>query len=188
MKLLSKERISSAGAILVLTGILAALATMQFRWSKEISKAASVRMHADLQSSMVAFRQDFNRELSTDSLAIQPQGGLNSKEKLAAYADRIDAWRRTASHPDLISDVYVWNPSASSSAQLLRLDFRTRQFQPAEWPLNFFQLRDTLQQHASDFAGFPRHLAPMANHPRDGRAPSRPAFEPSFWSAVQTIP
>jgi signal transduction histidine kinase len=191
MKLLAKERISSVGAILVLTGILVVLATMQFRWSKEISKAASVRMHADLQSSMVAFRQDFNRELSTDSLAIQPETALNAKEKLSAYADRIDAWRRTASHPDLVADVYVWNPSAPSSTQLLKLNFASRQFQPADWPLNFSQLRDTLTQRSSDVAELARHLPSITNQPRDDarRQPRNgPGFEPSLWSAVQTIP
>src|SRR5712671_1209592 len=167
MKLLSKERISSLGAILVLTAILVVLATMQFRWSKEISQAASVRLHADLQSSMVAFRQDFNRELSTDSLAIQPHGALDTKAKLSAYADRIDAWRRTASHPDLVSDVYIWNPSAPSSAQLLKLNFETREFHPAEWPLNFSQLHETLDQRYSDLADVVRHLPPLSNLPRD---------------------
>ena len=76
MKSFGKARFSWSAVVAGLAVILIVLAVLEYRWSKDVSEAASVRMHASLQSSVMAFRQDLYRELASylPAVAAHPGG------------------------------------------------------------------------------------------------------------------
>lgn len=122
--------------------LFAALAWLQVRWSRDIADATSVRMHSNLQASVVRFREDFYRELSTISSIFQGESRPD-RDLLAYYARRFNTWRRVASDPDLVSAVYVWT-SAGTSEDLKTLEPRANSFTEAQWPDNLNRVHQVL--------------------------------------------
>ena len=135
MKLPGKERVVSSGVVIALAAILIGLAALQYRWSGEISEAASDRMRANLQASMIGLREELFRELGGVAFALRmdlpPIHQPNAAEE---YVQRVETWKRTAAHPELIANIFVWKDVAGKQAQFLRLNLATRQFEPEEWP------------------------------------------------------
>ena len=72
----TKQNVVFLAAVAVLSAMLIFLALLQYRWTQEISRAASVRMHAELQRSMAGFRQDLERDLGEIGFSLRPPGGI----------------------------------------------------------------------------------------------------------------
>lgn len=135
MKLPLKERLSSSAIVIALAGILGVLGVLQYRWSREVSEAASDRMRAGLQNSMIGMRQDLYRELSGLAMAFQgdPAAKINPRDG-EAYAQRLHEWTRTAAHPGLVKHVFVLQCADKAQTKLLRLNVATNQFESVDWP------------------------------------------------------
>src|SRR6478672_2178303 len=88
-----------------LLGLIALLATFQYRWLGRISDAERDHMRATLNTRASGFAQDFDGELTRAYLLFQvdPQveGSLESR-----IGVRYDRWQATARYPRLIKDVY----------------------------------------------------------------------------------
>ena len=119
-----------AGVVLM-TAVLCLLGFLQYRWSLEISEATTARMQTSLDESMMNWRQAFYRELAR---AAQPwertrnAGDDRWKESL----QRFQEWNKTASHPELVSDVFLWRWSSNSDADVLRLNKEKYQWEAAD--------------------------------------------------------
>jgi two-component system, OmpR family, sensor histidine kinase SenX3 len=126
-----------------LLGLIALLATLQYRWLGRISDAEREGMKATLNARASAFAQDFDSELTRAYLLFQVepmQAGGNLAARLAA---RYDRWLATARYPRLIEDVYLTEGSAEESLQ--RFNQRTRSLEPSEWPDALRELRGQLR-------------------------------------------
>ena len=110
-----------------------ALAWLQVRLNREIADATSVRMQSNLQGSVIRFREDFYRELSTIASIFQVEQTRPDRDALVRYARRYDTWRRGAAHPRIISAIYVWRRTARGET-LQVFDTRANTFAAAEWP------------------------------------------------------
>ena len=115
-----KERLFSRAVVAALVIALIVLALLQYRWSGEVSAAATARMKASLQSSMMDFRQDLSREFATICLEMQPGPNSDSIDELH-YVRQLRHWEETSSHPGLIAAVYLWQLSSSEQPALRRL-------------------------------------------------------------------
>src|SRR5687767_48669 len=123
-----------AGALL---GLIALLATLQYRWLGQITGAERERMTATLNARATAYTQDVDRELTRAYLlfqleAIQPEQGAAS-----GVAARYDRWQATARFPRMIKDVYLVPPApqeAGVTPPLQRYNAATRFIEPTEWP------------------------------------------------------
>jgi two-component system, OmpR family, sensor histidine kinase SenX3 len=186
MRLPSRERLVLTAVVFALAAVLLALALLQYRWSREVSAAASARMQANLQLSMVAFRQDLYRELAAVCGVFQTTSEMSSVRS----AERFEEWSRTATHPQLVSNVFIWEGAGSRRAQLLHLDPARHRLEASSWPDRFLPLRDRLQAISSD-------LALTSTEARDGRRLFGPGPADLFplgrppifaWSVDQTIP
>ena len=137
----TKNRALWIGLVAALAVVLAHLAVLQYHWAGEISEAASERMQANLERSLMDVRQDLTRDLSRLCLDLQADrdAALDAKE-LAAGLER---WRQTDAHPDLVSSVYVWE-ATSPGQPFRRLDAQQQQFVPAEWPADLAHLHEHL--------------------------------------------
>lgn len=125
---------------LALAAVLIALAFLQYRWSLEVSNATTTQMQVNLHNALLNFRQDLSGELARLGLEV---GGAPARPIEAnTLAGKLDHWRRTASQPGLVTDVYLWKPSdGESSIHHLSAD---KKFEPVAWPSSFDRLREFL--------------------------------------------
>jgi len=138
--------------------LLAALATLQYRWIGRVSDLERQRMRANLMSAGSHFTEDFDRELTRAFLTFHPEAGGTTEEGLERAASGWDRWRDQAPWPDLIQDVFVARRKAGGALELARLDPQTRRFDPVPWPAGFDGPRQRLAaeiargQHRFPFA------------------------------------
>ena len=128
-------------------GLMAVLATLQYKWLGRISDAERERMGATLNTRATAFAQDFDRELTRAYLLFQVDGGHDQGSMAARLGARHDRWQATARFPRLISGVYVVTTSEAGPT-IERYNVATRFVEPAEWPDSLKPLRSELGKHA----------------------------------------
>jgi len=145
LKLPPKQCVSSAAIVIALAAVLLVLAVVQYRWSSQMSEVARARMKANLQASLMGFRQDLYRELSAACLPLQLGPFNTPEERWSQYAQQFKHWSRTAAHPDLVADLYVWKNVNTQHAEFFRLDNETGELKAEEWPPGFESLRDKLR-------------------------------------------
>ena len=175
MKLPPKECVYSVAIVIALAAVLLVLAVVQYRWSSQVSEVAGVRMKANLQASLMGFRQDLYRELSAACLPLQ-LGSLNTaEERWPQYAQQFKQWSRTAAHPALVADLYVWKNVNTQHAELLRLDNETGALKVAEWPPGFESLRDRLRPISAGLSA-PVAIGPPELNMKVSAQSNRPFF------------
>lgn len=123
--------------------VFTALAWLQVHWSRDIADATSVRLQSNLQASVVRFREDLYREFSGIAAVFQGEGARPQRGVLNYYGYRFTTWQRSAIHPRLVSEVYVWNRNDENST-LERLDTKSAAFAPADWPENLSRVHEAL--------------------------------------------
>ncbi|HVH85270.1 MAG TPA: HAMP domain-containing sensor histidine kinase [Terriglobales bacterium] len=164
MKLPSKERFLWPALTGALVAILLLLGTLQYRWSIQVSEATRARMQAGLDSSMLAFRQDFARDLSELTLPFEPALEPGQPPELTTLAHQTSQMRRTATHAALVKAVYVAEQTPSGQFRLLKESAGKAAFEPAAWPGSLKGLRTALPQPLS-LRVFSRR--PPRDHERD---------------------
>jgi two-component system sensor histidine kinase SenX3 len=117
-----------------LLGLIALLATLQYRWLGQISTAERERMRANLTTRTDAFATDVDRELTRAYLTFQ----LDPTDDGAGLASRLvtrhERWQGTSRYPRLVKDVYVATHQPSRPATLQRFNPSTGFIEPAAWP------------------------------------------------------
>jgi signal transduction histidine kinase len=147
------ENVRWYGLVLGLAVVLVVLAVMQYRSSRQLSEATTGQMRANLQGSLMDFRQGLERELAPLCRDLQPSAGVRGQGTLQELAANFDRWRSAAAHSTLVSDVYVWRTADGPQAQLFRLNSERTDFEETEWPTEFQKLRQQLQAMTSEFRG-----------------------------------
>ena len=146
-----KERIFLSVVVVGLAAVLVALAILQYRWSNEISDAAGARLQANLSASMLSWRDDLYRELTSGLSALQANPMLSLREKEAQYAQQYQAWSQTASHANLVSHVFLAEGSGTNDTRFLQLNTTTNKFEAADWPPELANLHTVIDAHAAEF-------------------------------------
>jgi signal transduction histidine kinase len=163
--------------VAVLAAVLVLLAVLQYRWSLEISRAERTRIEASLNTSVNQFRLEFYRELTQVSTAFHSDPAAEPDDFWSSYAERYQAWTRTATRPDLVANVFVWQVGPShpgSASRLLQLRPADGEFEPVEWPASLAGLRVRLEEESRQ---------PIGAGP--GGAPPELRFA---WSLEERIP
>lgn len=172
MRLPLKERVFLSGVVIALAAVLVALAILQYRWAREVSDAYSVRLQANLDTSMLGWRDDLYRELTSVFSAFQVNPGQSSYEKAAQYAQQYQAWSQTATHANLIAHVFLVQNAGTKRSQPLQLNTASNQFEPVDWPADLEQLHGWIQDHSATMARAGRMVAHL--HHRDGPPRGQP--------------
>src|SRR4029453_17022392 len=98
---------------LALLGLIALLATLQYKWLGRISDAEREHMRATLNTRASGFAQDFDGELTRAYLLFQvdPQADASLESRIALRHER---WQSTARHPRMIRDIYCAIPGETT--------------------------------------------------------------------------
>ncbi|MFB3855109.1 MAG: sensor histidine kinase [Vicinamibacterales bacterium] len=153
---------------LVLVGLLAVLAGLQYSWLGRLSDAERERLRQSLDSRAGQFALEVDREVTRAYMLFQLDAASTARAASAISA-RWDRWNASAAYPRLVRDVYLSEPtgpvpaSAGASARgstaadsvgalprLLRFDPSRRSVAPAEWPPELERLAGEI---GTDYAG-----------------------------------
>jgi len=134
MRLIMKERYFWWLALPALTGVLITLAILQYRWSNQVSAATRSQMQANLQSSLIGFRQDVARELGSVCVELRSAADDSGSISPVEFGNLFLHWQQTAAHPALVTQLYLWRPDGN--ATLLRVDPARAQLEPSSWPVD----------------------------------------------------
>jgi signal transduction histidine kinase len=145
----------------LLAGLMALLATLQYRWLGQISEAERERMQSTLRTGASEFALDLDRELTRAYLLFQIEPGTDD-EMPARLMERYERWQATSRFPKLLKDMYVFThePGADANAGRLRhMDPGTQRLIPVEWPASMTDWRQQFGASMTAPAG-PRESAP----------------------------
>jgi len=143
-----KEREFSTVIIILAVIVVIVLGVVQYRWSNQVSEATSIRLADSLQMSMINWHLDFFRVFSEVSVALRVDPESGTAEDWDQYARRYVDWKKTTANPNLVAGLYILRFNEAPAAQVLRLTPSGQRFEPSDWPSNFRELREELQQPA----------------------------------------
>jgi signal transduction histidine kinase len=149
MKLHIKEREFSTVIIILAVIVVIALGVLQYRWSDQVSEATSIRLADSLQMSMINWHLDFFRVFSEVCAALRVDPDSNTQDDWDQYARRYADWKKTTANPNLVAGLYILRFNEMPAAQVLRLAPSGLRFEPSDWPSNFRELREEIQQPPS---------------------------------------
>ncbi len=152
MRLPSSENVRWYALVVGLAAVLALLAVLQYRASRQVSDATTEQMRTSLQGSLMDLRQGLERELAPLCRELQAESGVPRQPALQEYVDRFERWHRAAAHPGLVADIFVWRTTGTGHVQFLRLNSNRNEFEAVEWPSEFASLRQRLQALTPEFS------------------------------------
>jgi signal transduction histidine kinase len=117
-----------------LLGLIALLATLQYRWLGQVSAAERERMKTNLSARAAAFAQDFDREITRAYLTFQLDPLQEEASLATQMAERHDRWQATSRYPRLVKSTYVAPGGAGTDLPLQHFDPSTRFVAPVSWP------------------------------------------------------
>ncbi len=120
--------------VAVLTVLLVMLATLQYRWLGEVSRAEGERMRANLKTRASDLAQEFDREITRTYVAFQIAAPDFDADPPAALAAAYRRWQAAAPSRSLVQGVYVLEGASFDTATLKRFDPERGALDPVEWP------------------------------------------------------
>jgi signal transduction histidine kinase len=124
-----------------LLGLIAVLATLQYRWLGRISEAERERRGAALTAQAAAFAEDFDRELTRAYLTYQLDPGLSAAALPTRLAARHAQWLSTSRYPRLVREIFIVRGAVPA---VQRFDPASGFLEPIEWPGAIAPLQDAL--------------------------------------------
>jgi signal transduction histidine kinase len=120
--------------VVVLVGLLAVLATLQYRWLGEVRDAERDRMRASLRTRATDFAQEFDAELTRTYMAFHLSSDQLDEGEATALARAFTAWTASAKAPGLVKDIYLASGVMFDSAQVRRFDPARGALEATQWP------------------------------------------------------
>lgn len=144
----------------VLAVLCLVLASLQYMWIGEISRAERTRLLDGLQSSVQRLARDSNAELSALAGSLRPTNDeVESAGRERAYAARLARWRESANNPALLRRTALAVPDRAT-LQLLIYDDAKESYHPAEWPHEWAAMREVIQHRLDEREGGERRGGP----------------------------
>jgi signal transduction histidine kinase len=146
-----------AGTLLVL---LAALATLQYRWLGQVSDAERERLRVGLKTRAAAFAEEFDRGLTRTYMAFRTNPDRFDQEPAAFLADAVTRQASPDAGPVLVKDVYLVD-ARQTPPGLQRLNAGQRTLERAEWPAALESWRARADHFTAALPGGVGVLPPM---------------------------
>lgn len=128
--------------------LLAALATLQWRWIGELSDMERQRLQAGLYATGVRFGEDFDRELTRVFLYFHPERMDVAPDRLTRVVEQWERWQAEAPYPRLVHALYLVRAAGRGGEDGVSLEAllpRERRFAAVAWPPELAAARDRLE-------------------------------------------
>ena len=133
-----------------LLALLLMLASLQFKWLNEVSRADREKSRDLLRTAVARFAEDFDRELTRAFLYFQPHLFAASSLRddgtrdLEGFADKFERWQTYAPFPELVGDIYLALRGEDGVVDVTRFDPAEGAFLPSAWPAELEPLHERL--------------------------------------------
>ena len=141
--------------LLVIAGLLATIAFLQYRWIKQIDTAMEVRARSNLASLMTQWNRDFYGGLYSICGALQVGPDSGARDNWVDFLQRYSNWSNKHAqqgsvenihlHRAMISKIYLWETSASGNPTLFLLNPDSSRIDEAAIPQPLKALLSRLQ-------------------------------------------
>ncbi|NNE98708.1 MAG: HAMP domain-containing histidine kinase [Pyrinomonadaceae bacterium] len=95
--------------IVALLGLLAILATLQYRWLGQISDSERVRLEKRLEDDTKRFKEDFNKEINFIFNNFQVDSEAYKNEDWGIFNRKYLFWKTKTDHPEIVRRVYFFS-------------------------------------------------------------------------------
>lgn len=122
-------------------GLLLVLAFLQYHWIGQLGEAEGERLRTHLRAALLRFTQEFNAEIARVAAILFAGRPLPPEREFDELAERWQAWRQSAPHPDLLRNLYLTRGGEDGTAEIFACRPDGSGFQRAEWPESLRSLR-----------------------------------------------
>jgi signal transduction histidine kinase len=168
---------AALGVVLALLGIL------QYRANRQLRDVLQQQMLTEAQTSLMRIRRGLEDVFRPICNGIEPPPSSSRETNLQHYAAASLTARGAASHPALVSKLFVFQDVNRSKPQLFKIADGEETFRPSDWPANLRGLRDYLVQLAPA-------LSPVSSRMSEEEAEEGDKIKPaSFpWFVDERVP
>ena len=131
-------------------GLLLLLALLQYQWIGQLGEAERERLRIHLRAALSRLAQEFNGELARALAMLSPARALPPERELEELAERWQAWKESAPHPELVRAYYITEGGEEGLDQVLVFKEDEGGFQPSAWPERLLPLRARLALRAGE--------------------------------------
>lgn len=171
-----------------MVAVLAALAVLQYRWSKRVTDATEARINASLKASILDWHLSLLREISEPAFAMQVSSEPDNRENWNTYFERYRAWHGTATRPELFANLYLIRVPRSGEEAVFRRDIGEKRFHRENPPPRFAAMMNELRRQSLDPEMLERRVTDDPHTREDnlrGQIPHDPLFG---WQFEQNLP
>ncbi len=105
--------------VCTMSAVLLILATLQYRWSRQVREANEIRIGENLRAEMMDWHADLLHEFSAVAVSLQVSPDSGAHDDWHDYLERFSDWQKTAPHPALVEDLFLSETSAAPERILL---------------------------------------------------------------------
>lgn len=147
----SRQTWGEHGFLVLLALLCAVLTGLQFRWTGELARAEFERLGGDQREAGEAFTREFDHELSASVATLTPTGRHLGQD---AITSRVKAWHEGNPRP-IFSKLALAIPKKGALELNVIDPANGKMTVVAEWPQEWEELRDNLEEKADGFGGGP---------------------------------
>jgi signal transduction histidine kinase len=148
----------------VLSLLLATLGVLQYRWSRELGRAAAERRQADLERAARRFAAAVERELGQASIAFFDPAAPWSADRRGDLLSRLAAWQQR-DRAGLVTGVLLASRTGSGELVLEESRAGDDSFHPVGWPEGLRELGRALASGAAPDEEFPIRPGAIVQQP-----------------------
>ena len=160
-----RQALYSWAFIVTLAGLSVLLATLQYRWIGEVSRAEQDRLKTNLHTALESFRTEFNDNISQASNALTLFGAeipTDATERESLYIQRFKHWRDLSHQERLFASIARIvpeknGPDKNGTVAVRLLDQQRVRFRTIDWPPKWGPLRDEILKQIANEDDSPRH-------------------------------
>jgi Signal transduction histidine kinase len=127
--------------VAALLGLLALLATLQYRWLGQISDGDRLRLGERVQTDTRRFAEDFNREIQNAYFNFQLSASVWREKNWEEFRESEKFWREKSAYPDMIKDFYFVESKTGATFRYNRVE---GVFETAQLPEKYADLKESL--------------------------------------------